>query len=826
MIWRALATAAVLITAGAAQAQTIVTRSGEHKGFTRLVMRLPGKADWSLTQSGSTATVNINAPDVVFDTSRVFNLIPRTRLQSLAQNGPGQPLRLQLGCDCTVTSYVQKDGYLVVDIRDGGSPSAKPKFSSAETVLPLTNPVPQSGYRFGFSEPAATDARLALELAAVIAGQRERMEAAEPQQEIVPAGAEAASAAVEPVAEAKDLALPLDGGHSSSEEPDIEANAADAPDETKAGIPDTGLLIDMEESERAAAVGESEKRLLQQIGRAANQGLLNVTVDGIPLADSTAGLDPLSGSDRPLNPLDHISVTSAIDRETGLIAALADESSEASHCLKSQAVAIQTWGNESPFADQLAPLRSALVREFDDVNPASVYALARLYLYFSFGAEARSIMTILPTEEQKSSEVILLEAMAKLMDGVALPVNHALSGQQGCDSDSALWGALADGVVKKSANTDAIQQAFSKLPAHLRVHLGPRISKMFAETGNHHVAEAILRGVDRTGVEEVPEINLAEAAIAELEGDTETMAEELTSEVAERTGNAPAALIDLITLSVKERKALSPDVPDLVASYELENRETELGAELRRALVASLALMGQFHDAFNELKSVTDRDGPNARAAALEPLILLLAERADDVTFLQYSLVFSKHATPAEAKPVAAKVSRRLLDLGFAEQAQDLLTKLALEPENETRRLLMAEAALELDKPHRALVELMGLEGSDANRMRAEALWRNGEFGRAGEYLLAEEETDAAARGFWHSENLEAIDAIRTDAIVPFGNVASVTTQIGETAQDPEGLAPLAHARALVESSEGTRGGIADLLNQISAGMKEPEEGQ
>ncbi|MEW2911951.1 hypothetical protein [Leisingera sp. JC11] len=825
MIWRVFATAAVLLTAGTAQAQTIVTRSGEHKGFTRLVMRLPNGADWSLTQSGMTATVNIDAPEAVFDTSRVFRLIPRTRLQSLGQTAPGQPLRLQLGCDCNVTSYVQKDGYLVIDIRDGGKPEQKPQLKFAASVLPLTTPAPQSGYRFGFSQPAAADARLALELAAAVAGQSDNAQAVLPQKPAVPAGTEPAAVAEESAAQLKELTLPIDGSHHPAETAG-EAGAEAVTEEAPVGKLETAVLLDLEESERAAAVSESEQRLLQQIGRAANQGLLNKVADGLPAADTSVGLDPLSGADRPLNPLDHISVTSAIDRETGLIAALADDSSEASHCLRSGEVAIQTWGNESPFADQLAPLRSALVREFDDVNPASVHALAKLYLYFSFGAEARSIMTMLPPEQQQSPEAALLETMAMLMDGTGLPVNHVLAGQQGCDSDSALWGALADGAIKKSANSDAIQQAFSKLPVHLRVHLGPRVSKMFAETGNHHVAEAVLRAVDRTGVEEVPEINLAEAAIAELEGDTEAMAEELTSEVAERTGNAPAALIDLVALSVKERKALSPDVPDLIASYELENRETALGAELRHSLVSSLALMGQFHDAFKELENVTERDGPNARAAALEPLMLLMTERADDVTFLQYSLVFSKQATPAEAAPVAVQVARRLLELGFAQQAQDLLTKLALEPENETRRLLMAEAALGLDKPHRALVELMGLEGSDANRMRAQALWHNGEYGRASEYLLAEEETGAAARGFWHSENLGAIEANGIDADVRFGHVASVTTHIGKTAEDPEGLAPLAHARALVESSEGTRGSIADLLNQIGTGLQNSEEDQ
>ncbi|WP_205877302.1 hypothetical protein [Leisingera sp. NJS204] len=811
MIWRALATAVALLTAGAVQAQTIVTRSGEHNGFTRLVMRLPDGADWSLAQSGTTATVNIDAPQAVFDTSRVFNLIPRTRLQSLVQNGPGQPLRLQLGCDCTVTSYVQKNGYLVLDIRDGGKPETQRQYSATSSILPLTPQATQSGYRFSFSQSAAADARMALELAAAVAGR------ADPAQTIRPQDAEEAPelSATKQQEEAVEVVLPLDGNSFPDQTETAEANAA-------SGLPETRVLLNLEETERAAAVQDSEQRLLQQIGRAANQGLLSVAANGLPDADSTAVLDPLGRADRPLNPLDHISVTSAIDRETGLKAALIDGNGEAEHCLQNRDVAIHSWGNESPFADQLAPVRSALVREFDDVNPASVFALARMYLYFGFGAEARSILTILPPENQDAPDIAYLDAMAMLMDGAVLPVNHPFSGQQGCEGDSALWGALADGLVKKSANTDAIQQAFSKMPTHLRVHLGPRISKMFAEAGDNHIAEAVLRAVDRTGVEDVPEINLAEAAIAELAGDTEKVAEELTSEVAERNGNAPAALIDLVALSVKERKALSPDVPDLIASYELENRETELGAELRQAQVASLALMGQFQDAFQELNSLSEQDGPNARSAALEPLMLLLAERADDVTFLQYSLVFSGQASAAEAASVAPAVARRLLDLGFAEQAQGLLTKLALEPENEARRLMMAEAALELDKPHQALVELMGLESSEANKMRAAALWRNGEYDRAGEYLLAEDEANAAARGFWHSENLGAIEAMETGDDAQFGAVASVTTQIGETAQDPEGLSPLAHARALVESSAGTRGGIADLLNKVGTDLESP----
>lgn len=75
MMWRALTFAAMTLAAASADAQTVVARSGEHAGFSRLVMRLPAGAPWSLRQSGQSAQVVIDTPTVVFDTSRVFDLI-------------------------------------------------------------------------------------------------------------------------------------------------------------------------------------------------------------------------------------------------------------------------------------------------------------------------------------------------------------------------------------------------------------------------------------------------------------------------------------------------------------------------------------------------------------------------------------------------------------------------------------------------------------------------------------------------------------------------------------------------------------------------------
>lgn len=872
MIWRAFAIAATLVAAGSsAQAETIVARSGEHDGFSRLVMRLPDGVQWSLNQSGRSANLKINSSTVEFDTSRVFDLIPRDRLQSLTQSGPGQPLQLALGCECSVESYVQSDGYLVIDIQDAdGSPVRNSSRQGDFGILSLGSPVeaavqpqPQarpapSAYRFNMGQGAIADARMALSLKTAMtaepsetaAPQRvspapepvqpdpaqsaqetenpEPQVAPEPQNTPEPASSRGAAVLTAGLAAELGLNTPSTATEETAPEdtdPMAEDMAEDMADAAEPqGLPEVNLLLNMDESARAAAVNASEQRLLQQIGRAANQGLLDVAQTDRVEGEGNRALELLGRSDRPLNPLDNISVTSAIDREIGLIARPLTETNANDHCLPDHRIDIQNWGDDSPFADQLGQLRSDLVREFDDINPAGVGALAKLYLYFGFGAEARATFALLPEDLRGSKMETTLMAMADLMDGDDIGINHPFSGQQGCDGQAALWSVLADGNIRKTANTDAIQQGFAKLPVQLRVNFGPRLSSMFAESGDLHIAEAILRSVSRTGMEFVPEINLAEAAIAELEGDTEVVAEKLIEEVAERTESAPSALIDLIELSYDERKALSPDVPELIASYELESRDSELGGPLRKASVVSLALTGEFEQAFDELKEVTKRDGPAARADVIDPLMTLLTERSDDVTFLQYGLVFAGQSTAAEAAPVAELMARRLLDLGFAEQAQSLLQKLALEPENKDRRLMMAETALALGKPHSALVELMGLEGSEANRLRAAALWRNGEYARSGEYMLEEEDVNAAARGFWHSQDMEAMETMAPATDAPFGQVATVTNQISETSQDPEGLSPLAHARALVESSIGTRDSILDLLNRVDTANAPPAE--
>lgn len=793
MILRAIAFAAAGVVATQVQAQTIVTRSGEHGEFTRLVMRIPESVDWSVTQNGRMAIVNVGSTSAVFDTESVFSLIQRDRIESLSQAGPGQPLRIDLACDCEVAHYQQRDGFLVIDVSDADGLREANQLQFSENPLPLFVPSAPNGLSFNLGAENLATAQLATGLSRAV------------EQTF-------GTGVVEP------FDLPLSdalGPRRQEELPTDEENqtetARSTSEQTSPPISgDPAVMIDLEEGQRTAMVNDTEQRLLQQIGRANQQGLIELD----ERAEESNFLDPLGNENRPLDGLPNISVTSAVDRETGLLAAHDDGAKEETHCLRNSYVAIHKWETPGKFDEKIGALRNRLLGEFDEIDNDAVLSLARTYLYFGFGAETISTLRMLPESALRPQRREVIETMARIMDGGELPVNTVFSGQQTCNGDVAFWAALAAGSVKKTANTDAIQQAFAKLPTHLRVHLGPRMATLFADAGDPHVAKVALRSVDRTGVEDVPDRNIAEAAIAELEGKPDKVVDHLTDEVADRTQNAPFALIELIDLSVKERKALSPDVPDLAASYELESRETELGRELRRAEVSALSLTGRYAEAFGRFKSLTERDGPTARREAAVPFFTLLTERADDVTFLKYAMSFAYEATVDEANDTGDIVARRLINLGFVDEASALLRKVDIDAGNEQRRLMQAEIALITENPQRALVELMGLDSDEANRMRADALWRNQEYERATEYMLKSDDVDSAARALWHSQDLERAEEVGGDR-APFANVAEITSEIDLAVQPPEGLQPLAEARALIESSASARTDIEELLRQV-----------
>ena len=141
-------------------AQTASLRSGEHDGFTRLVVEFPSASGWTLgrTPMGyGFAFAGPSQPD--YELGRVWDLIPRTRLQALRVEPGSGALQLSLACDCHVLPFEYRPGVIVLDIKDGPAPAGsgfeQPFDPGSAEVVPAP-PVDVAGYDWLSDLPGTT----------------------------------------------------------------------------------------------------------------------------------------------------------------------------------------------------------------------------------------------------------------------------------------------------------------------------------------------------------------------------------------------------------------------------------------------------------------------------------------------------------------------------------------------------------------------------------------------------------------------------------------------------------------------------------------------
>lgn len=124
--------ALLLVMALPATAETARVFSGEHEDFTRLVIELPQSGDWTVgrTPMGYAFASNASSP-TSYDLARVWDRIPRTRLQALRADPETGVLQLTLACPCHVFPFEYRPGMVVLDIKNGPPPPG----SSFETAF-------------------------------------------------------------------------------------------------------------------------------------------------------------------------------------------------------------------------------------------------------------------------------------------------------------------------------------------------------------------------------------------------------------------------------------------------------------------------------------------------------------------------------------------------------------------------------------------------------------------------------------------------------------------------------------------------------------------
>lgn len=759
MIFRALwIIAGCWLAAAAASAQSVPIRSGEHDGFSRLVLQVPPGTAWDLQQQGANATLELKGLNIRFDTSGVFDKIPKSRLTAIRQTDRGAPLNLALGCNCPVTAFLQSDVFLVVDIAD-------PTDQNRPQLMPApTGPA----YRFA-AGPSSTLPVLPSALGQLT--HPDHLPSHSPDHLPTPQREQHA---------AMPLPKPAQSATSGTARGDFRVTAP------------------------AAELNLTQIRLLEEISRAANQGLLTPRTELDPASSDEPA--PAKSVPEQLN----LRATSRADLDRPQIQIRNTPDTAESRCLPGELVDVPSWADDRPFAHQLGDLRAKLVSETGMFQEEAAIKLAQFYIFQGFGSEAASLLQKVNSTDQSST---ILRAIAHQLDAPQPQRFDIFDDQRECATDVALWAFLAESGRPKAPAPDtatAILRAFSKLPKHLKKHLGPRLSRQFLLAENPERASEVLRAIDPAHPEPEDAQTMVQADIDLKKGKTDSAQKALQKVVEGQSEHSPQALIELIQTSYDSGKPPGKPLSGLADAYHTEFKGTDLGNALKRALILALIMENNFEQALSRYTEGL-KTGDLQDKALVSDIYLAATDRADDSSFLALTLDDLQKIDQRLSQPALTQVAERILNLGFAEQAEALLNQQPAGRRNADRRLLRARIALANRKPNRALVELAGLQSAAADPLRAQALSLIGEFDSAAESYDTLQTPEQVARSRWLQG---AWDLMPADGAGRFGEAADLAENLGSETPPAEG--PLSEARILLETSAQTRADIEALLSTVA----------
>ena len=461
-----------------------------------------------------------------------------------------------------------------------------------------------------------------------------------------------------------------------------------------------------------AQVAELEEVVVQGISRAASQGLLT------PANKIGVGSDQVDMAFGDL--LQNIEGTLAgLEAHTSLDVRGGDvpESTTSSgiECLSNAFFDVPSWGDDRKFGAQIAERRLGTTEEFDRPDPDAVLALARSYIFFGFGREAKGALEI-DGVNSRSRQVI--SVLADIMDNET-PTNRVLQNQLSCTGDAALWGFLAHpiGDYQQAPAKEAIMLAFKRLPAHLQVHLGPRLANRFAKIGEAALAEQAIYTATEEPVKST-QTSLAESQIKEGVLEIEEAERILSDAMSQNARITPDELLRYFELNKAVDEPASPEALALADVLRFEFRDTEAGTALALAEVSALLRGRDIPRALDVIATERDNFTADQSTKVGSEFFRHITELGSEAEFLDIAFGSLVEMVDDETDNLIAE---RLLSLGFPERAADLLRESAVGSVMEQRRYLRAEAQIEVGDAQSALAELVGISTQRAKTLRQQA---------------------------------------------------------------------------------------------------------
>lgn len=597
------------------QAQTLRVQSGDHDGFTRLVLPIGSEREWDLTEQANDQWSLTLTPSVDgFDTSTAFDLIQRTRLSDLIAT---QTLSLNLACGCTVTTFRHDNRFLVIDITD-------PAPNTPETAA---------------DDPATAEREVAANALPDLAdlllspGELPRVGLVEGSDSQRP--------------DAPDVAAP---------NPRM-AEAAEIMAEQLARAAASGLLdiapLAISTGDTALGAPDFDQELLpapQEIVIAAEAG----TVPTKTASEWPEGALPIRAE-------------TAFDTVLHADVAIGPPRPEAS-CTNIP-FSVADWSRGGGLYQDLGELRRNAYDERDDLATDATIRLAQHYLFYGFGAEARYWLDQIDTPPDALLHV------AALVDGAENAAFSPVELTENCSDGELLWRYIA-GAVPNALTTDAtasIQRAYATLPPDLRDQVGPRLAIQLVADGYAGTARNIRDIINRGGRLDAVALRMLDLDLGiSLDADPEHTRQELAN-VMRDDGTDPVAIFAR-ALAFDRRIGVLPTQARLTTADALI-RENGTGPETddlwREALLGHAAL-GQVDEAIHRLG-----DPSRDAAARAEALTNLIAERVNvgdtaALLVLAYSYGRSWRPEGSAAGRIQVRAIAALREDGLFEAAQIL----------------------------------------------------------------------------------------------------------------------------------------------------------
>ena len=771
-----IATLASPVPLAAKQDPAVSIRSGEHQGFSRLVFHFDPARRWQIKRSGEGHIVTFSGPGLELVAADVFFWIPRDRIKSIVVNPDQSSILLRSDCDCPARAWLDRPGYLVVDVADPAffGELGNVEFAQAEVadVPPPVAPV----------EPPAVSA---------------------------PGMESAAKNSLEGAA------------MSELQRPSVPSNNVSPSDPNTEAMPNVDRLA------------ETRDLILRELARAASQGLLEPDPEGVE-AQRESGL--LEGARAPLGEfgldqleailkdLPNARAETAIDRNMRGNRPANRLTADGQPCLPDSFFEIASWSDRASAFEMVGQNRRALLGEFDAENPNAARRLAKVYVFLTFGAEAQAVIDLARLDD---SEARVLRTIAQIVDHYVAERPGLLGGQISCPGAAAFWSALAvpEFHSDMNVNQDAILRTASALPLHLRRHLGPPLALRFLEAGNRDAALAIRDAIGRAIGPHGEGFEFLEANISRDLGRPETAAEQLDSIVSGDGSLAAEALIERVDMAIETGGDLPKDVVDLVAALAFEQRGTRTGAELARAYVLANIVVDQFDEALTSLIRIETGEAAEDEIfpELWSQLVLGMARTDDDVDFLG---AYYKHRTTLKGRavsdPARAELANRLVILGFGSEALDELGNLNDQSIDETA-FLRARALVAVGQLDTARELLGELDLQSAQALLARVDERASRFDSAARIYRRLENTEAQVGASWRAGDWQEVLALgegpkRQAAELMLAEDPFELSAVSESTQPTSGGSPvsgvIAENEALLRHSSWVRSALGELLTE------------